>query len=268
MQSKVKILSTLLGISGIFGYVFPTPAHAMITPNDTAQINVRATEGEEVSPGRLELMCYGAYARQMRTGNTDEVNELRERVRTGRIVMQIDAPHALFHQNILENRPNLFRISDICAALRAASTYYRLTHDQTLINRITQFIIDNNINVNDDDGRILHSAVREGEPCENFVRFLLEERHANPDIQYSEDGNTALHLAVLFARTNMANILLDNGANPYISNHNGLTPYGLADGAPGSLGLEPGRHVSDEVQAIINEVRNVANILRSHGITH
>jgi ankyrin repeat protein len=71
--------------------------------------------------------------------------------------------------------------------------------------------------------RLLHRAVFEDNL--KLVNELIQKGHLN---KRDNDGQTALHTASVFGRTEHAKILLENGANVHIKNNNGDIPLHTA----------------------------------------
>ena len=76
------------------------------------------------------------------------------------------------------------------------------------------------------DGKsVLHYAVLAEQPNNDLIKFFLQ-KNVNIDKQ-DDDGNTALHLAVLYNRDQTVKLLLENNAQS-VQNNYGLTPLHLA----------------------------------------
>lgn len=76
------------------------------------------------------------------------------------------------------------------------------------------------------DGKsVLHYAVLAEHPNNDLIKFYLQ-KGVNIDKQ-DDDGNTALHLAVLHNQNQTVTLLLENNAQS-IQNNNGLTPLHVA----------------------------------------
>ena len=110
-------------------------------------------------------------------GSREKINSIRELIQTGQATMQIDAPNPDIPQDLVIDDPDYLLISNLGTALLAASLYYTVTNDHTLIEKLMQYIEINNVDVNRCEGTLLHMAIAQGKPCENFVLFLLEKRH-------------------------------------------------------------------------------------------
>ncbi|XP_076871910.1 cyclin-dependent kinase 4 inhibitor D [Brachyhypopomus gauderio] len=71
-----------------------------------------------------------------------------------------------------------------------------------------------------DAGKRLTSAAAKGDVAE--VRRMLEECRVHPDT-VNEFGKTAIQV-MMMGNTSMASVLLENGADPNIQDHFGITP--------------------------------------------
>ena len=79
---------------------------------------------------------------------------------------------------------------------------------------------------------LLHCAIVFN--CFDVVCFLLAE-HSNIDVNVTTDNDTLdtpLHLAYLYGQTQIAQYLIQHGADVYAVNSNGCTPYEYIDGDP------------------------------------
>ena len=79
---------------------------------------------------------------------------------------------------------------------------------------------------------LLHIAVVSN--CFNVVSFLLEER-SGIDVNVTTDNDylqTPLHLAYLYGHTEIAQYLIQHGANVFAMDSDGHTPYEYIDGDP------------------------------------
>ena len=79
---------------------------------------------------------------------------------------------------------------------------------------------------------LLHDAVLCN--CFNVVCFLLAE-HSDIDVNVTDDDDglsTPLHLAYLYGQTQIAQYLIQHGADVYAVNCDGYTPYEYIDGDP------------------------------------
>ena len=79
---------------------------------------------------------------------------------------------------------------------------------------------------------LLHIAVISN--CFNVVSFLLEER-SSIDVNVTTDNDyllTPLHLAYLYGHTEIAQYLIQHGANVFAMDSDGHTPYEYIDGDP------------------------------------
>ena len=102
---------------------------------------------------------------------------------------------------------------------------------------VVKWFLDNGANpyLADDDGRTpLHVAAASG----NIVFFNeLVNTYDQPNFNFSEDRQwTPLHFAAASGSEEVAKILLDNGANPYLEDDDGWTPLHFA-AASGSEGV-------------------------------
>ena len=121
----------------------------------------------------------------------------------------------------------LATIEEICEALQVAYNYYLISGgNYILINLVREYIRANRINVNADDGRLIHTAVALGPGCFGFLKFLLYNCHANINIttKPSEGGNTPLHTAIKFKQYDIADFLKNYGARQDIRDANGRLP--------------------------------------------
>lgn len=267
MNLKTKIISGLLCISYALGLIMPHNTHATVDPNDEPTSHFVPIP-EKYSPREIETWCQQAQMELKLMGSREKINSIRELIQTGQATMQIDTPNPDIPQDLAINNPDYLRISNLCVALSTASLYYMVTNDHTLIEELMRYIKVNNVDVNCDEGILLHMAIAQGKPCEKFVLFLLEECQANPNIQISFDGSTALHAAVLSAQADMINILIDHKARTDIANKRGLTPYALAATPLANFGIADETLLTDEDQRMINSIRSMADVLLARGITH
>lgn len=266
MKLKVKIVSGLLCISYALGLIMPHDTHATVDPNDEPTSHF-APIPEEYSPREIELWCQQAQMELELMGSREKINPIRELIQTGQATMQIDAPNPDIPQDLVIDDPDYLLISNLGTALLAASLYYTVTNDHTLIEKLMQYIEINNVDVNRCEGTLLHMAIAQGKPCENFVLFLLEKRHANPNIKTAFDGSTALHAAVLSAQADMISILISHGADATITNNRGLTPYALADEPLANFGIANETLLTKEDRRMIDSIRNMTYVFIARGIT-
>ena len=80
---------------------------------------------------------------------------------------------------------------------------------------------------------LLHMAVLFN--CFDVVYFLLEERSGIDVTVTSDDLYTPLHLAYLYGHTQIAQFLIQHGADMYAVDSNGHTPYEYIDGHPDGI---------------------------------
>lgn len=78
---------------------------------------------------------------------------------------------------------------------------------------------DDNEDVNDEMN--IHDATKNGDI--DIVRLLLEEDPGNVNSR-DEDGNIPAHLAAVYSKKNIAELLINSGANVNIANNKGTTP--------------------------------------------
>ncbi len=86
-----------------------------------------------------------------------------------------------------------------------------------------KFLLDKGFDINLTDNSV-RSAIFDS--SKDFLEFLLKNG-ANPDIQSSHDGGTALHHAAFFTKVDNIELLLKYGANPNIKDNKGLTPLDI-----------------------------------------
>jgi len=133
--------------------------------------------------------------------------------------------------NDIEMTKNLFKLLESIANIRISlsSNKEKLSlleseskHLKDTFTNIFSGKINPNL-TNDKGSTLLHIAVFSN--VENFVTFLVKE---GADVnKKNKDGNTSLHLAL--SNDNIAKILLENGANPYIKNNENLCYLDLLD---------------------------------------
>ena len=86
------------------------------------------------------------------------------------------------------------------------------------------------VKTNLNDLSLLHIAVMCN--CFDVVSFLLEECSGIDVNVTSDDLSTPLHLAYLYGHTQIAQYLIQHGADVYAVDSNGLIPYEYIDGDP------------------------------------
>ena len=163
----------------------------------------------EQTPLDLSCLCVELSHRKIFGENVKgQIDKLKRDIRERRITMRIDdAPRYISY------------------TLSAAISYYSLTNfldgitvKKFFIEPIIQHIRENDIDVNFGRGELLRSAAFYGGPFEELVRFLIEERHADPNLADLDSiySRTALYAAHIRNNRNMVNYLLAHGAKDEI----------------------------------------------------
>ncbi|MFN6565545.1 MAG: ankyrin repeat domain-containing protein [Nostoc sp. ChiSLP01] len=137
----------------------------------------------------------------------------------------------LFHAKSLEMVLLLEEYGADLDAISYANQYaFEATGWRSL--ELLQFWLNRDVNVNHVPGfhsSLLHTAIDLREPDGGSISQtesvnLLLDYGANPNLPERYEGNTALHIAVLAKKSDIARLLLARGANPNAQNYIGDTP--------------------------------------------
>lgn len=86
----------------------------------------------------------------------------------------------------------------------------------------------------------------------------LLRRGADPNLAVTQDGslgNTPLHYACLLEKVKHATLLLEYGANPYLQNEHGQTPYKMIPGDAVASTKRHYRQIFDEAYKKIEQMQ-------------
>jgi len=101
----------------------------------------------------------------------------------------------------------------------------------------------------------LFYAVEKAAP--GILQALLR-RGADPNLAVTQDGslgNTPLHYACLLEKVKHATLLLEYGANPYLQNEHGQTPYKMIPGDAVASTKRHYRQIFDEAYKKIEQMQ-------------
>ena len=265
LKTKAKILSGLLTISSVMGCIAPVKTLVAAAPTEREHHDGVRPRVQELSIIEFEYNeIVPRQSANLRQGDIRPMEEFAERVRTGGVALR------------------LHNMNDLCSALYTIINYGVAEFGGgVFLDFVKQYVRNAAVNSLDNGHTLLAWLVSNGddEASVELVRFLLEECNANPDIA-DEQGNTPLHIAVDYYRSNMVDILLSHNASPDITNHDGYTPYDLSTT---SLADQIVRRYQDDIPRPLNYLIDNQNpsihelserqvmmrdLLRRHGITH
>lgn len=196
LKTKAKILSGIFTVSCMLGNICSNHTFA-----------------QSWSIDKMKEAYIQANALSNATDNKDYINRLIRIALNKQVSMQIGEPE------------KIATTQEICYALQVAYDYYLMMgRNCKFINAVENYILSNHIDVNSDNGRILHTAAALGRGCFRLLNTLLFRCGADINIVSELSGNTPLHTAIKFEQYSIARHLINCGARTDIPDKNGALP--------------------------------------------